>query len=461
MRPSLRAVVSILGLAALSRPAIGGPARPAPDGAPPPTVVEIRLDNQAITPVTARFIERAIAQAEHETAECLIIVLDTPGGLVEPTRATVKHILGSDVPVVVYVAPPGARAASAGVFITLASHVAAMAPGTNIGAAHPVQIGGLPTTPPQRSSKEEENNGEAPRVGAAGEEKIVNDTAAWALALAELRERNADWAARAVRESISTAASEAVEEGAVDLLAEDVNDLLRKIDGREVTLPHGTVRLSTADAQIRTFEMWWGERILAVMTNPNVAFLLLVFGFYGILFELYSPGWGVAGTLGIVCLLLALLTFAILPINFVGLALIAVALAMFVAEAFVTSYGALAVAGAVCMALGAVMLVDSPAGFQRVSLWTVLPVALATALITLFLAGSVVKAHRGRPFTGNEVLLGTEAVAQEAFSGEEERYAGMVRVGGELWNAVSSTPAAAGERLTIQDRQGLTLVVSR
>jgi len=442
---------------------MGAPARPAADRAAPPTVLQVRLDNQAMTPISARFIERAIGRAEQEAAECLIIILDTPGGLVEPTRTTVKHILRSEVPVVVYVAPSGARAASAGVFVTLAAHVAAMAPGTTIGAAHPVQIGGLPATPPEDSDSpdKEENNGEASRAATPGEEKIVNDTVAWARALAQLRDRNAEWAARAVRESISAPASEAVEERAVDLVARDVQELLDKIDGREVALPSGARRLNTADAQIRTFEMWWGERILAMISNPNVAFLLLMFGFYGILFELYSPGWGVAGTLGIVCLLMALLTLAILPINAVGLALIAVALALFVAEAFIISYGALTAGGVVCLMLGAMMLVDSPAGFQRVSLWVVLPVALATALITVFLVGSVVKAHRGRRLTGAEALIGAEAIAEEPFSGEDGRYAGMVRVDGELWKAVSSTPAAVGERLTIQDRQGLTLVVHR
>jgi membrane-bound serine protease (ClpP class) len=468
MHPWLRAFVSILGLAIFDNPVIGQPMRASSDEMRRPTVLEIRLDNQAITPISTRFIERAIEKAEQDGAECLIIILDTPGGLVDSTRATVKHILASEVPVVVYVAPSGARAASAGVFITLASHVAAMAPGTNIGAAHPVQIGGLPTAPPERpdsaeeedSSKEEKEADNKPsRVPAPAEEKLVNDTVAWARSLAELRGRNADWAARAVRESVSAPASEAVEEKAVDLLAEDVKDLLRKIDGREVALPRGKVRLKTADAQIRTLEMWWGERILTFVTNPNVAFLLLIFGFYGILFELYAPGWGVAGTLGLVCLLLAMLSLAILPINAVGVALIAVALGLFVAEVFVISYGALTVGGIACLTLGAMMLVDSPVGFLRISLWTVLPVALATGLVTVFLVGSVVKAHRGPRLAGDETLVGTEAVARESFSPDGPRFRGMVRVAGELWTAVSPTPVAAGERLTIQGRRGLMLEV--
>jgi len=321
--------VSVLGAFALASPGAKAEALARKDR---PTVLQVCLSNEAISPVTARYIQRAIEQAEQERADCLIIILDTPGGLVDSTRDIVKATLRSKVPVVVYVAPPGARAASAGVFITLAAHVAAMAPGTNIGAAHPVQIGGLPGSPPPKEGKEK---GQEPGAKTPMEEKIVNDTVAWARSLAELRGRNADWAARAVKESLSAPASEALKEGAVDLVADDLNDLLARLDGREVTLPDGVMRLRTAGAEVRTLEMWWGERILAVLTNPNVAFLLLIFGFYGILFELYTPGWGVAGTLGVVCLLLGFFALAVLPISYVGLALLAVALALFVAEVFV------------------------------------------------------------------------------------------------------------------------------
>jgi membrane-bound serine protease (ClpP class) len=417
------------------------------------------LDDQAISPVTARFVERAIRRAEEERAECLILVLDTPGGLVDSTRGVVRDILSSEVPVVVYVAPSGARAASAGVFVTLAAHVSAMAPATNIGAAHPVQVGGLPGAPPQREAEEENGEGDKKNRSTPMEVKSVEDTVAWARSLAELRGRNAEWAARAVRESISVPASEAVKEKAVDLLAEDLDDLLSKIDGREVKLLHGTVRLRTANAEVQTLEMWWGEQALALLTNPNVAFLLLIFGFYGVLFELYSPGWGVAGTLGIVCLLLAFLALAVLPINYVGLALLAVALGMFVAEAFVTSYGALTIAGAVCLVLGGTMLVDSPAGFERVSLAVVAPVALATALVTVFLVGSIVRAHRRGVQTGSDALAGAAAAAAEDFVAEDGRFVGLAQVHGELWKAVSPIRVTAGQSLEIEGRQGLTLMV--
>src|SRR5918996_1118361 len=261
-----------------------------------PLVLKVQLRNEAITPVTARFITRAIRQAEEQRAAALVIVLDTPGGLVDSTREIVGAILQSRVPVVVYVAPAGARAASAGVFITMAGHVAAMAPGTTIGAAHPVQLGGLPGSPPQQPERqtEEKKNGETqPRTTTPMEDKIVNDTVAWARAMAELRGRNAEWAARAVKESISAPASEALKENAVDLIAADLNDLLGKIDGRDISLIGGTIKLQVAGADVREHEMWWGERVLALLANPTIAFLLLIFGFYGILFELYTPGWGV------------------------------------------------------------------------------------------------------------------------------------------------------------------------
>jgi membrane-bound serine protease (ClpP class) len=432
-----------------------------------PAVLKIQLSNEAITPVTARFIIRAIRQAEEQRASALVIVLDTPGGLVDSTREIVSGILHSKVPVVVYVAPAGSRAASAGVFITMSAHVAAMAPGTTIGAAHPVQIGGLPGSPPQQPSQppaerqtdEKKDDKTQPRVTTPMEDKIVNDTVAWARALAEMRGRNADWAARAVKESVSVPASEAVKENAVDFIAEDINDLLAKLEGREVNLIAGKVKLQVAGAELRSQEMWWGERVLALLANPTLAFLLLIFGFYGILFELYTPGWGVGGTVGIICLVLGFFAMSVLPINYVGLALIAIALALFVAEAFVTSFGFLTLGGVICLILGGVMLVDSPAGFMRIPLWTLIPVALATAAITFFLAGSILKAHRAPLLTGSETISGTKAVADEAFVAAGELYTGLARTHGELWKAVSTTPIAAGDKLIVESREGLTLRV--
>ncbi len=432
-----------------------------------PRVLQVRLDNETITPVTTRFIVRAIRQAEEQKAKCLIIVLDTPGGLVDSTREMVKAILHSRVPVIVYVAPTGARAASAGVFITMSSHIAVMAPGTNIGAAHPVQIGGLPgSQPPQPAERETENqSGDKEdektdqRATTPMEDKILNDTVAWARSLAELRGRNADWAEQAVKKSISVTATEAVEAGAVDFVAKDVDELLGKIEGREVDLEQGKARLQVAGAEVQSFEMWWGERILAAIANPTLAFLLLIFGFYGILFEFYTPGWGVAGTIGVICLVLGFFALAVLPISYVGLALIVIALSMFVAEAFVVSYGFLTIGGAICLIIGGLMLVESPTGFMRVPLWAVLPVSLATAVISFFLLGAIIKTHLNPPQTGSEFIAGTIIVADDDFQPDGDQFRGKVRYHGEWWNAVSTTPVKSGEELVVEGRDGLMLAV--
>jgi membrane-bound serine protease (ClpP class) len=427
-------------------------------------VLVATLDNDIINPITARFLVRTIERAEQRQAECVIIVLDTPGGLADSTRDVTKKILDSAVPVVVYVAPSGSRAASAGLFITLAAHVAAMAPGTNIGAAHPVQVGGWPLSP-QTSPDEPAEEGDAPDEPKATtrssplEDKALRDTAAWARALAELRGRNVEWAARAVSESASATAVEAAALGMIDVIAADLTDLLRRLDGREVTLARTTATLRLGDPEIETTPMWWRDRVLSAIASPNLAFLLLIFGFYGILLELYTPGWGVGGTIGVICLVLAFFALAVLPVSYVGLALMAIGLALFVAEAFVTSYGVLAIGGVASITLGGLMLVDSPAGFLRVSPLVVLPVALATGAITVFLLGQVVRAHRRGAITGTEGLLREHAVADETFTARNGSYAGVVRVHGELWEAVCPVPVNKGQGLEIEGRGGLTLQV--
>ncbi|MFN4261468.1 MAG: NfeD family protein [Gemmataceae bacterium] len=448
----LRWVIGLCVLAVLigTSGVCGSDAVPAPPARP---VYLAQLNDQSINPLTARYIRRAIQQAEQEGAECLILMLDTPGGLVDSTRAIVKDILGSKVPVVVYVAPSGARAASAGLFITLAGHVAAMAPGTNIGAAHPVQVGGLPGTAP-----DEDKNGKKDSRPPM-EDKILHDTVAWAKALAKERGRNEEWAVRAVRESISAPAHEALEVGVIDLIAKDPADLLQQLHGRTVKLSDRERQLHTAGSVIRPVDMWWGERFLAVLANPTVALLLIIFGFYGILFELYSPGWGVGGTLGVICLLLGFFGIAVLPVNYVGLALIAVGLGLFVAEVFVISYGALTIAGCICLVLGGTMLIESPEGFQDVSLWVLVPVALATALITLTLLGNVWRVHHEPVQTGEQSLLAHSAISLQDFAVNTSHFTGMVRISGELWKAVSTTPIASGQEVEVYRRDGLTLWV--
>jgi membrane-bound serine protease (ClpP class) len=428
-------------------------------------VVRIRLENEAITPVAAQFLERAIREADDQHAQCLVVELSTPGGYLDATERIVTTIFDSPVPIVVYVSPSGGRAASAGVFVTMAAHVAAMASGTHIGAAHPIQLG-MPTELPgsrELQGDDDEESSETPSPASVSEQKILNDTVARARAIAEYRGRNAEWAAAAVAENRVDIAKDALAEGVVDLIAADVKTLLEQIDGRTITVKRAgiehTVQLQTKIAQIRTLEMWWGEKLLAVISNPNVAMLLLMFGVYGIMYELYSPGWGVSGTLGVVSLVLAFFGLSVLPINYAGLALVAVALALFAAEAFVTSYGALTLGGIACLILGGTMLVDTPHEFLQVSQSVLIPIAVATGLIVAFLLSSVVKSQRSRVQTGAEGMIGLHGTASEKFSQHNSHYEGQVAVRGEIWRATSSQPITSGQEIEVQDRHGLTLVV--
>ncbi|MDQ7039626.1 MAG: nodulation protein NfeD [Rhodothermus sp.] len=413
-----------------------------------PIVYRLVLEDEPITPATVRFIRRGLREATENGAVCLTIEMDTPGGLVEATRDIVQLFLQSPIPVVVYITPPGARAASAGVFITLAAHVAAMAPGTHIGAAHPVQLGGGAATPPDTAQVD-------PMA-----EKILNDAVAWARALAQYRGRNADWAARAVSESQTLTAREAVSLNVVDLVAPSLDSLLVLLDGRKVVLDGETILLQTADARVHTVRRWWGERILAALSNPNIAFLLLMLGFYGLLFELYTPGWGIPGTLGAIFLMLGFYGLSILPVNYVGLGLLILGLGMLVAEAFVPSFGLLTVGGVVCLILGGLMLVESPMGFPQVSAALVVPVALATALIALFLLSNALRIQRRPARVGDETLIGQLATAREDFIPEGDHFGGYVFVHGEWWRACSSVPIQAGQSVRIERREGLCLWVS-
>jgi membrane-bound serine protease (ClpP class) len=274
-----------------------------------------------------------------------------------------------------------------------------------------------------------------------------------------MRGRNVEWAALAVSKSEVLTDTEAIRDNVVELQATDLSDLLEQIHGREVTVGQTTVRLRTSDAEVRTMEMWWGERFLAVISNPNVVMFLMLFGVWGILFELNSPGWGVGGTLGVICLVLGFFGLSVLPVNYVALALIVIGLAMFVAEAYVTSFGTLTLGGIICLILGGTMLVDSPTGFIRVSLSVIVPIAVATGAISVFLLSRIVKAYRGRVQTGSEGLLDREAVAREKFTADNGQFAGLVFVHGEIWKARSPTPIKEGENVTVVNRDGLLLDV--
>lgn len=406
----------------------------------------------AITPASADLLRDAVADAEAEDAAALLVILDTPGGLIESTRSIVKQVLGSEVPVVVYVAPEGARAGSAGVFLTLAAHVAAMAPGTNIGAAHPVSAGGGDI-----GGGAQESEGGREEL----ERKVVNDAAAFARSIAERRGRNAEWAARAVTESVSIPATQAVRERVIDLVAANESELLQAIDGRQVRLASGDAALRTAGARVVEVERGWRYAVLDVIASPNVAFVLMILGMYGLFFELANPGAIVPGVIGGISLLLALFAFQALPVNHVGLLLLLLALVLFLAEIKVVSHGILTIGGAVAFVLGATMLFESPESALRVSWGVIVPALAVTVGFFGFALAAALKARRAAPTTGSEGLIGRTAVVRAPFERDAASpdFRGKVMVHGELWNAIADAPVPRGAPVEVLGADGLTLRV--
>ncbi len=388
-----------------------------------------------ITPVSARFIVQAIAEAEERSADLALILLDTPGGLDTSMREIVKKILSSEVPVAVYVAPPGSRAASAGVFITMAAHVAAMAPGTNIGAAHPVNIGG---------------GMDSTMTG-----KVTNDAVAYARSIARKRGRNEEWAEDAVRRSVALSSADAVRDRVVDLAAPTVDSLLAAIDGRTVEVAGGEIVLRTRGARVEEFRTTLRDRILAVISNPNVAYILMLIGVYGIFFELSNPGAILPGILGGISLILAFYAFQSLPLNYAGVLLILLGIILLILEVKVTSHGILSIGGITSLLLGSLMLVRSPLPFLRVSLVVIVPAVAATAAFFLLVVGAGIRAQRRRHTFGPEALIGARAVASTPLDPR-----GQVTFQGEIWSAESSAPVESGAVVVIDEVDGLLLRVS-
>ena len=390
-----------------------------------------------VNPVSAEFIQKSIRKAVKKSYEALVIELDTPGGLDTSMRSIVKDIVSSEVPVVVYVAPGGARAASAGVFVTLAAHVAAMAPGTNIGAAHPVNLGG--------------------KMDKTVAEKATNDAAAYIKSLAESRGRNAQWAERAVRESISATETEALKEHVIDLVEKDITSLLSDIDGRKVRTPLGERTLRTKDARVVREEISLRLRILSFISDPNVAYILMLLGFYGLFFELTSPGAIFPGVAGGICLILAFYAFQTLPVNYAGLLLIVLAVILFILEVKIISHGVLTIGGVIAMIIGSLMLFESPGPFVRLSLYLILPAVIITALFFSLTISLALKAHRRKPVTGREELIGMEGIAKTDITGA----GGMVSLHGELWSAWSGQPIAKDNRVVVEEVRDLKLKVRK
>jgi membrane-bound serine protease (ClpP class) len=389
-----------------------------------------------VNPVMAEFISKNIDDAVSANAEALVIELDTPGGLDTSMRSIVKKISSSSVPVVVYVSPGGARAASAGVFITISAHVAAMDPETNIGAAHPVGVGG--------------------KMDKTMADKAVNDAAAYIKSLAEKRKRNAEWAENAVRESVSITAEEALKLNVIDMTAPSMDSLLEKIDGREVETISGKKIIKTKDIKVVSIEPGFRHRVLNFISDPNVAYLLMLLGFYGIFFELTNPGSIFPGVLGAIALILAFYSFQTLPVNYAGILLILVGIILFILEIKVTSYGMLTIGGIISMTIGSLMLIDSPLPFLRISYSVIVPSLLFTILLFILTMSLVIKAHRRQPATGAEELAGMEGEART-----DIREGGQVFVHGEIWEAWSEESIKAGSNVIVEKVKGLKLKVRR
>jgi membrane-bound serine protease (ClpP class) len=477
--PRGRQLVLLLALAAA--PALGQVAAPAAPQAPsaaPGTVAVLQI-NGPIGPATSRYVVRGLETARRSDSRLVVLELDTPGGLDSAMRDIIRAILASPIPVVSYVSPPGARAASAGTYILYASHIAAMAPATNLGAATPVPIGGepqpvplpgggarpgeggegrgsdkAPSGPTGSTPPPEPGSARPPEPGSAMERKVVNDAVAYIRGLAELRGRNAEWAEQAVRGAASLSANAALQQKVIDVIARDLPDLLARIDGREVHLDHTTVKLATRDLALVQMKPDWRTELLAVITNPTVAYGLMLIGIWGLLLEGYNPGAVLPGVVGSICLLVALFAFQILSVNYAGLALVVVGTAMIIAEFFFPTYGSLGVGGLVAFVVGSLILFDSDVPGLNIGR----PLIAAFATVGALMIGGIVylstRAMRRPVVTGAQAMVGDSAEVVADFSGK-----GRVRYGGELWNARSTAALRAGELARIVKVEGLTLWV--
>ena len=432
--------------------------------AAPPPVMALRVAG-AIGPASADYVEHGLAHAAKDGAQLAVLQMDTPGGLDSSMRQIIKAILVSPVPVAVFVAPSGARAASAGTYILYASHIAAMAPGTTLGAATPVQIGmpELPGAkePARKPGKDEpETKPEDARTPAAApasimSKKQINDAAAYIRGLARMHGRNAEWAEQAVREAVSLSAEEALELKVIEYVAADLAQLLQRLDGRQVTVLGIGKTLRTEGAPVLAYEPDWRTRLLAVITDPSIALILMMIGIYGLFFEFTTPGFGAAGVAGGICLLLALYGLHLLPVNYAGLALILLGIAFMTAEAFLPSFGVLGIGGIVAFVAGAVILIDTELPGFGIPIGLIVAIAVLSAVLIAAVAGMALKARRRAVVSGAEQMIGAVAEVLEDTPAE-----GWARIHGEIWRVTGRSPLRRGQKVRVVARKGLVLEVA-
>jgi membrane-bound serine protease (ClpP class) len=410
--------------------------------------------NGVIGPATSDYVQRSLHKAESEKASLVIIRIDTPGGLDTAMREIIQAIITSPIPVVSYVSPSGARAASAGTYILYASHIAAMAPATNVGAATPVQIAS-PLSP--GSGEGEKKKGSSSKASESEDtmtRKITNDAVAYIQGLAKLRGRNAEWAAKAVREAASLPAEQALKMGVIDIVAKDMQDLLRQLQGRKVTVNGREQVIRTTGMSLEKMEPDWRSRLLAIISDPNVAYILMLVGIYGLVYEFANPGMMLPGVAGAICLMLALFAFQVLPVNYAGVGLILLGIAFMVAEAVVPSFGALGIGGIIAFVIGSVILLDTNVPGYGISPALIAAVALVSAAFFMFVVGMALKARRRPVVSGQEELIGAVGTILEDFEGE-----GRIRIHSEVWNAHSRIPLQKGQQARVRSMQGLILNV--